>query len=137
MSHCPKTWAAAELLDRCQDDAITGCWLWPSTSYGRVRHGGKVLPVHRLVYELMIGPIPDGLEIDHLCSTPQCCNPMHLEPVTHAENIRRGTRHLAQERCSVCGEKLQDLPGQGGRKRCLSCKRRRAREWAQKQKRGR
>lgn len=45
---------------------------------------------HRLAYILAKGPIPDGLEIDHLCRTPACINPLHLEAVTHAENLRRG-----------------------------------------------
>lgn len=45
---------------------------------------------HRHFYEKYVGPIPKGLELDHLCRNPLCCNPAHLEPVTHAENVRRG-----------------------------------------------
>lgn len=45
--------------------------------------------VHRVTYQLLVGPIPEGLELDHLCEVKACCNPEHLEPVTHAENLRR------------------------------------------------
>ncbi len=50
---------------------------------------GKMLMSHRYAYEQLIGPIPAGLELDHLCRDPACVNPYHLEPVTHAENMRR------------------------------------------------
>lgn len=77
------------------------CWLWngargraPGHEYGRVGNeggrGGGTTPVHRVVYEMMVGPIPAGMYLDHLCRNPPCCNPAHLEPVTNAENIRRG-----------------------------------------------
>lgn len=67
-----------------------GCWLWTgpldAQSYGR--HGAPL--AHRVVYELLVGPIPKGLTLDHLCRVRSCVNPDHLEPVTHAENVRRG-----------------------------------------------
>jgi hypothetical protein len=49
-----------------------------------------MLLVHRDVYEQLVGPIPEGLVLDHLCRNRSCCNPAHLEPVTTAENVRRG-----------------------------------------------
>jgi hypothetical protein len=68
-----------------------GCWEWTSfrnkAGYGRI--GGRVL-AHRLAYESLVGPIPSGLVIDHLCRNPACVNPAHLEPVTLQENCRRG-----------------------------------------------
>lgn len=71
-----------------------GCWIWTGatipTGYGQVRGAGMNHRAHRVAYELVIGPIPDGLELDHLCSNRGCVNPDHLEPVRHAENIRRG-----------------------------------------------
>ena len=71
-----------------------GCWIWKhSTSKGGyvwTRMNGQRGAGHRLVYELLVGPIPDGLELDHLCRVHNCLNPDHLEPVTKAENIRRG-----------------------------------------------
>lgn len=61
-------------------------------------YGTVTLPVyrvtlaHRAAYEMVRGPIPDGLELDHLCLNPPCVNPAHLEPVTHLENVRRHYR---------------------------------------------
>lgn len=76
-----------------------GCWLWTgcrSNGYGQIGMDGRMMLAHRLAYELIIGPIPTGLHIDHLCRTPLCVNPAHLEPVTPAENIRRGDNAAAQ-----------------------------------------
>lgn len=74
-------------------DSGTQCWNWPSAGkrgYATVRVDRKPYLVHRLSYEAYIGRIPEGLEIDHLCRNRRCCNPDHLEPVTRAENVRRG-----------------------------------------------
>lgn len=72
----------------------TDCWPWlaslKDTGYGQFRYNGRVRPAHRFAYELIIGPIPAGLVIDHLCRNRTCVNPLHLEPVTNEENIRRG-----------------------------------------------
>lgn len=75
-------------------DPDTGCWildrLISRANYGCVKRNGKWIGTHRLFYEQKHGPIPDGLHLDHLCRTPACVNPDHLEPVTITENIRRG-----------------------------------------------
>lgn len=78
------------------------CWIWPGSTtgksgYGTVsyRDGGKqkILLTHRVAYEALVGPIPDGLELDHLCRVRLCCNPEHLEPVTRLENSHRGSKY--------------------------------------------
>lgn len=72
-----------------------GCWEWMGwhndQGYGYISWDGREQPVHRVVLELTTGKrIPEGLQVDHLCRNRGCCNPKHLEVVTHAENIRRG-----------------------------------------------
>lgn len=68
------------------------CWPWLgriNRGYGCFNENGRHRMAHLVVYEHMIGLVADGLELDHLCRNKQCVNPNHLEPVTHAENIRR------------------------------------------------
>lgn len=81
--------------DRYEVDPETGCWNWTGailkTGYGAMSWLGKNKPAHRIAYEQFVGPIPDGLVLDHLCRNTRCVNPDHLEPVTSTENIRRGT----------------------------------------------
>lgn len=71
----------------------TGCWEWPGAlfggGYGHVRLASRDRPLHRVVYEHLVGPIPEGLDLDHLCRNRACCNPQHLDPVTRSENLRR------------------------------------------------
>lgn len=71
-----------------------GCWLWlggkGGAGYGAITRGRFKQPAHRVFFELLVGPIPDGLQLDHLCCVRACVNPDHLEPVTQGENIRRG-----------------------------------------------
>ena len=75
------------------------CWQWTactdSHGYGHFKVDGRGVGAHRFAYEYFVGPIPDGLELDHLCRVRNCVNPAHLEAVTHAENIRRGESPLA------------------------------------------
>lgn len=72
----------------------TGCWIWfgadDGHGYGQIRVGGRTLRAMRVVFEILRGPIPGGLQLDHLCRTPACINPDHLEPVSMAENLARG-----------------------------------------------
>lgn len=90
----PATWDLTARLDAGYEvDSASGCWLWTRTTqaegYGHISSGGRTRLVHRLMYERYVGPIPSGLHLDHLCRTPACCNPDHLEAVTPGENIRR------------------------------------------------
>ena len=78
-----------------------GCWLWHGArirdGYGSIRVGGRSVLAHRLAWELLRGPIPPGLTLDHLCRVRNCVNPDHLEPVTFKENVMRGNGVSAQE----------------------------------------
>jgi hypothetical protein len=71
-----------------------GCWEWTGVigggGYGKA---GDETGAHRVAYEWMVGPIPEGLELDHLCRNPRCVNPHHLEPVCHPENVRRAREY--------------------------------------------
>jgi len=82
-----------------------GCWNWTackSRGYGRFgstkSNKGKSHRAHRYAYQTIIGEIPEGLVLDHLCRNPGCVNPQHLEPVTQKENIRRGDTGKYQQR---------------------------------------
>lgn len=81
----------------------TGCWLWTGSAnelgYGWFSYHGTAEKAHRVAYTLFVGPPPVGLDLDHLCATPSCVNPRHLEPVTHKENMRRGKRNITSQ-CS-------------------------------------
>lgn len=72
----------------------TPCWVWlgrpTDEGYGRARQRGRHAPAHRVIYEEVVGPIPAGLTIDHLCRVRLCVNPDHLEPVPIRENVLRG-----------------------------------------------
>lgn len=76
------------------------CWVWLGPlmlggRYGGISVQGKTKPAHKVAWESVNGPVPEGLELDHLCRNRRCVRPDHLEPVTHLENMRRGAR--AQE----------------------------------------
>lgn len=110
-----------------------GCWLWTgakSARYGRFGTSGRVVQAHRHAYELLVGPIPEGYDLDHLCRTTLCVRPDHLEPVTHRENVLRGESLQAQNaRKTHCpqghpydAENTYIQPSTGGRL-CLTCNR--------------
>lgn len=85
-----KIFGAAEQRFWPRVDKAGGCWLWTggvSTSgYGRFRVDGVQQAAHRVAYELSVGPIPEGMEIDHTCHTPLCVNPAHLRTATRKQN---------------------------------------------------
>ena len=88
--HAPRKPLRWEEEDRGYE---TPCWVWlgsTANGYPRVTRDGRTVGAHRLVYEETHGPIPDGLQLDHLCRVKLCVNPDHVEPVTCAENIHRG-----------------------------------------------
>lgn len=100
--------ALALVLDRVSRTP-DGCWNWGGffndSGYGDVRAPGRRKAAHRVVYEMLIGPIPTGQHLDHLCRNRGCVNPEHLEPVTPAENNRRSAavlRAMRAERKNTC-----------------------------------
>lgn len=113
--HAPLFWAFVD--QRGTDD----CWIWTghhaSNGYGMfcVSHERKVhtLLAHRAAYELLVGPIPASLQMDHLCRVRDCVNPAHLEPVTRRENQRRGAGFvadlMARTHCKRAGHPLPPL----------------------------
>lgn len=119
----------------------TGCWIWSgalSNGYGSTWGGRSVrqaVSVHKFVFETLVGPVPPGLELDHLCRNRACCNPDHLEPVSQLENNRRGVavplnygRGNRKKTHCHAGHELP-LPKVGLRRRCKVCAAERARRY--------
>lgn len=114
-------------------DKTDACWSWLGDrtpyGYGRFSFRGRAVAAHRFAYELLRGPIPDGLVIDHLCRVKHCVNPAHLEPVTQRENVLRGesipAQYARRTHCERCGTQLEALPGAPARRQrhCPQCKR--------------
>lgn len=84
----------ARFWEKCTPEPNTGCWLWIASNdgrYGRYALAGRgPRRAHIVAYSALVGAVPTGLELDHRCNTQLCCNPAHLEPVTHAVNVSRG-----------------------------------------------
>lgn len=106
------------------------CWNWTGAltggkGYGSVRHNGHTLPAHRVVYEILVGPVPFGLTLDHLCRNRRCVRPSHLEPVSNRENILRGEGVAAQasrRTHAPCGHPYNAKAKRGDRF-CFECER--------------
>jgi hypothetical protein len=113
-------------------DASGDCWEWTASrlhGYGQSWMGGRLRYAHRVAYELLLGPIPESLYIDHLCRNRGCVNPDHLELVTFRENTLRGfsfsARNARKTHCKRGHPFTPDnvkILAEGGR-RCRACTR--------------
>jgi hypothetical protein len=124
-----------KIMEKVEFDPFGGCWLWSGSlstrGYGRIVIRARRYTLHRVLYEALKGPIPVGLELDHLCRVRCCLNPAHLEPVTHKENIERGksitVANAAKTHCvhghPLSGENLGLTPK--GARYCRTCLRER------------
>lgn len=115
-------------------DLDAPCWLFTGRTtkgYGVISIKGRETYVHRYVYEQMRGPIPEGLELDHLCRVPRCVNPQHLEAVTHKVNCLRGesfaAKHARKTHCPK-GHPYDEANTQtyNGQRVCAECHRQKA-----------
>lgn len=108
---------------------LGACWLWLAAldrhGYGVVRDGkGRAARAHRVVYELLVDEIPDGLVLDHLCNVHFCCNPAHLEPVSQTVNVQRAAKMAAPRTICQNDHSLEDANAiiiYGGKRRCAAC----------------
>jgi len=122
-----------DLLSRLEDKFLVGdqCWLWTGAmkpnGYGTISHEGVTCHAHRVVYELLVGPVPAGLDLDHLCHVRRCVRPDHLEPVTRGENIRRGLCGALKTHCAKGHPWIAEniFVAARGSRGCRICKRQR------------
>ena len=112
------------------------CWNWTAETrngYGQFWNGARLVNAHRWSYQVMLGDIPDGLHIDHLCGNRGCVNPFHLEPVKQAENNRRAKAN--RNNCKRGHEyTTKNTVNYGDGRQCRACNRLRANKtYAKKQ----
>lgn len=103
------------------------CWVWSGArndaGYGQIWKDGRVLYAHRVIYSAVIGEIPEGLQIDHLCRNRACVRPDHMEMVTPRENTLRGQAPSAQAARLVNCVKGHDAwrATPSGKRECTVC----------------
>lgn len=114
---------APRLWERFAADPERGCWLWQGAvradGYGAIAVEGRTLRVHRVVWTILRGDIPDGMELDHLCRVRHCANPDHLEPVTHAVNQQRSLTRLGP--CKRDHPESAQVRTRTGARQCRAC----------------
>lgn len=140
---------SARFAEKVRVNPLTGCWIWRAystkTGYAQFQAPdlntgeSRLQYAHRVAYESIHGPVPEGFELDHLCARRNCVNPAHLEPVTRKENLMRGdtlpAARAAQTHCQrgheLSGDNVYTNPSQGSRT-CRICRTQFNREWAKK-----
>jgi len=116
------------------DEDANGCWRWTGCvnvkGYGKFGIGRRCYQAHRVSYAAFVGPIPDGLDVDHLCRVRNCVNPAHLEAVTHTLNVQR--RWQVTPRATHChrGHPFdeENILWIGNTRNCRTCRRNTDRE---------
>ena len=141
----------APLLDRLADKYELddkGCFVWTGGAgrYGRIwfgtRKNHRTLMAHRAAWEEVVGPIPDGLQIDHLCKNTRCINPDHLEPVTPLENLMRSPTKQRENALKTHCIRRHPLSGNNlfrdtrGMRQCRICTRLRQAKYDRKRRAG-
>ena len=130
-----------------------GCWIWEGGQkgpadhpYGAVKYKRRSWLAHRLAYEMLVGPIPDGMPLDHLCRVRLCFNPKHLEPVTTRTNLLRGltlpAENASKTHCKhghpLSGDNLYVYTRDGiSARACKTCRQNVCREYDRTQRQGR
>lgn len=124
----PKASPAERILRYVSVDT-NGCWIWQAslkhgTGYAQITIARKVYGAHRVSYEAFVGPIPDGLHLDHLCRVRECVNPLHLEPVTPMVNNHRSPITHGNETHCPQGHVYNDTNTYraSGRRYCKPCR---------------
>jgi hypothetical protein len=115
------------IFSQVRIDPVTGCHVWigyrNKEGYGRARFQGSKQMVHRIIWEYKNGPVPEGLELDHICRNRSCCNPEHLRAVTAQVNILASDNLCAQNarktHCPKCGGEYS--VNKIGRRFCRPC----------------
>lgn len=135
----PKGRPGLAVTDRIKVGSVAderGCWIWQRSlylnGYGGITVDGHRRLAHRVSYEAFVGPIPDGLTIDHICGVRACVNPRHMEPVTRGVNSQRGGGLLRaiqvrqnQPHCPKGHERTAENTGRDklGKAFCRPCRR--------------
>jgi len=121
--------------------SLDSCWEWKGTltkgGYGHFWLDGREVYAHRFAYELVQGPIPEGMELDHLCRNTSCVNPTHLEPVTHKENNLRGEHSNGRRERTHCPEghpfdEENTYVNPRGERQCRACMREASRRYKER-----
>jgi hypothetical protein len=132
------------LVEKIRINDVTDCWEWTASKqaqgYAQISIkllNGKHQPqlAHILTYEWLVGPVPDGMELDHLCRVRHCVNPFHLEPVPHLDNVLRGAAPTAKWSLTNTCKRGHPLRGdnvyiqKGGLRSCIICRKDRLKEF--------